>query len=37
MDDGICDEMITIPKVHELISPLLAIIKCQLLAYYVAS
>ena len=36
MDDGICDEMITIPKVHELISPLLAIIKCQLLAYYVA-
>ena len=36
MDDGVCDEMITIPKVHELISPLLAIIKCQLLAYYVA-
>ena len=30
------DYMVVIPKVHELISPLLAIVKCQLIAYYVA-
>ena len=36
MDEDIYDVMITIPKVHELISPILAIVKCQLLAYYVA-
>lgn len=36
MDEDIYDFMITIPKVHELISPILAIVKCQLLAYYVA-
>ncbi len=36
LDEGICDEVVVIPKVHDLISPLLAIIKCQLLAYYVA-
>lgn len=36
MDKDIYDVMITIPKVHELVSPILAIVKCQLLAYYVA-
>ena len=36
MEEDIYDSMIVIPKVHELISPLLAIIKCQLIAYYVA-
>lgn len=36
MDEDIYDIMITIPKVHELISPILGIVKCQLLAYYVA-
>ena len=36
MDPDIYDVMITIPKVHELVSPILAIIKCQLIAYYVA-
>ena len=36
MDEDIYDVMITVPKVHELISPVLAIIKCQLLSYYVA-
>ena len=36
MDKDIYDVMITIPKAHELISPILAIIKCQLLSYYVA-
>lgn len=36
MDNDIYDYMVVIPKVHELISPLLAIVKCQLIAYYVA-
>ena len=36
MEEDIYDSMVVIPKVHELISPLLAIIKCQLIAYYVA-
>ena len=36
MDENIYEYMIVIPKVHELVSPLLAIIKCQLIAYYVA-
>jgi glucosamine--fructose-6-phosphate aminotransferase (isomerizing) len=36
MDEDIYDVMINIPKVHELISPILAIVKCQLLSYYVA-
>lgn len=36
MDKDIYDYMIVIPKVHELVSPLLAIVKCQLIAYYVA-
>ena len=36
MDKDIYDVMITIPKVHELVSPIFAIVKCQLLAYYVA-
>lgn len=36
MDEDIYDYMIIIPKVHELVSPLLAIVKCQLIAYYVA-
>ena len=36
MDEDIYEYMIVIPKVHELVSPLLAIIKCQLIAYYVA-
>jgi len=36
MDPYIYDVMITIPKVHELVSPILSIIKCQLIAYYVA-
>ena len=36
MDEDIYDVMIIIPKVHELISPILAIVKCQLIAYYVA-
>ena len=36
MDEDIYDVMVTIPKVHELVSPILAIVKCQLLAYYVA-
>ena len=36
MEKDIYDVMINIPKVHELVSPILAIIKCQLIAYYVA-
>ena len=36
MEEDIYEYMIVIPKVHELVSPLLAIIKCQLIAYYVA-
>ena len=36
MDKDIYNEMIIIPKTHELVSPILAIIKCQLLSYYVA-
>lgn len=36
MEEDIYDSMVVIPKVHELISPLFAIIKCQLIAYYVA-
>ncbi len=36
LDEGIYDYLVVIPKVHELISPILVIIQCQLLAYYVA-
>ncbi len=36
MDEDIYDMMITIPKVHELVSPILTIVHCQLIAYYVA-
>ena len=36
MDKDIYNAMIIIPKAHELVSPILAIIKCQLLSYYVA-
>ncbi len=36
MDEDIYDSMVVIPKVHELISSVLVIIKCQLIAYYVA-
>ena len=36
MDEDIYDYMVVIPKVHSLVSPVLAIIKCQLLSYYVA-
>ena len=36
MDEEIYDSMVVIPKVHDLVSPVLAIIKCQLLSYYVA-
>ena len=36
MDEDIYDYMIIVPKVHELISGALAMIKCQLLAYYIA-
>ena len=36
MESEIYDYLVTIPKVHELVSPIFAIIKCQLLAYYVA-
>ena len=36
MDSEIYDYLVTIPKVHELVSSIFAIIKCQLLAYYVA-
>ncbi len=36
MDKDIYKHMIVVPKVHELVSPLLVIVKCQLIAYYVA-
>lgn len=36
LDESIYDYMIVIPKVNEFISPVLVIIQCQLLAYYVA-
>ncbi len=36
MDKDIYKHMIVVPKVHELISPLLVIVKCQLISYYVA-
>lgn len=36
IDESIYDYMVVIPKVNEFISPVLVIIQCQLLAYYVA-
>ena len=36
MDKDIYDTMVIVPKVHDLISPVLTIINCQLISYYVA-
>ncbi|MGN1370993.1 MAG: glutamine--fructose-6-phosphate transaminase (isomerizing) [Candidatus Coprovivens sp.] len=36
IDKDLYSNVVLIPKVHELVSPLLVIVKCQLLSYYVA-
>lgn len=35
-DKNICQKLILVPKVSEFIEPILVIIKCQLIAYYIS-
>lgn len=36
LDKGIYDKLIIVPKLHDLVGSVLVVIKCQLIAYYVA-